>query len=261
VDLNERVVRTIFTSTDGETIGAAKDAAIGGLEGIRGEAVMVATRQFIYLLTTEGKTIWKAPYLPAYPGYTSIQVSVLQPAGQYALRFGPSFEANEKAGGELPTHLTWLAQDQSETKTTLLPAIPRPHGFDFQEKLMSLAAPPVFFMLVKLFTPHSHAVPVPLAFELLGLAAAALVCVPAAWWLGGRYCLSFPARLGWAAFVLFLGVPGFLAFLCVQEWPAREACPNCKKLRVVNRPQCEHCAAPFAPSEKTGTEIFDPVTV
>jgi RNA polymerase subunit RPABC4/transcription elongation factor Spt4 len=45
----------------------------------------------------------------------------------------------------------------------------------------------------------------------------------------------------------------------VQEWPARESCPNCKKLRVVDRDQCEHCGADFAPPEKNGTEIFEPL--
>jgi len=37
------------------------------------------------------------------------------------------------------------------------------------------------------------------------------------------------ARLGWAAFYLVFGIPGLLTFLSVQEWPARESCPNCKK--------------------------------
>ena len=45
----------------------------------------------------------------------------------------------------------------------------------------------------------------------------------------------------------------------VMEWHAREACPNCKKLRVVDHAQCEHCGAGFAPPEKTGTEVFAPL--
>ena len=57
-------------------------------------------------------------------------------------------------------------------------------------------------------------------------------------------------------FHLLFGLSGLLAFLSVQEWPTREACPNCQKLRVVDRALCEHCGAPFAPPEKSGTEIF-----
>jgi predicted amidophosphoribosyltransferase len=45
--------------------------------------------------------------------------------------------------------------------------------------------------------------------------------------------------------------------LSVEEWPAREACPHCKKFRVVDRERCEHCGAEFAPPEKNGTEVFE----
>jgi hypothetical protein len=94
---------------------------------------------------------------------------------------------------------------------------------------------------------------------LLSWGSAVLVCLPIGWWLGRRYRFSFAAQAGWAVFHVLFGVPGLLAFLSVQEWPAREACPNCKKLRVVDRPQCEHCGADFAPPEKTGTEVFAPL--
>jgi hypothetical protein len=83
--------------------------------------------------------------------------------------------------------------------------------------------------------------------------------LPVGLWLGWRYRFSFAAQAGWAVFLLLFGLPGLLAFLSVQEWPAREACPNCKKPRVVDRAQCEHCEANFAPPEKTGTEVFEPL--
>jgi predicted amidophosphoribosyltransferase len=60
--------------------------------------------------------------------------------------------------------------------------------------------------------------------------------------------------------VFLLGIAGLLTLLCAQEWPARVACPNCKKLRAVDRELCEHCQAPFPPPEKNGTEIFAPLT-
>ena len=94
---------------------------------------------------------------------------------------------------------------------------------------------------------------------LLSMVSAVLVCLPTGWWLGRRYRLPLRAQLGWAVFHLLCGVPGLMAFLSVQEWPAREPCPNCKRLRVVDRPQCEHCGAAFAPPEKTGTEVFAPL--
>ena len=87
--------------------------------------------------------------------------------------------------------------------------------------------------------------------------AAAVICLPIGWWLGRRYSLSLPARLGWAAFQLCFGIPGLLTLLSVEEWPAREPCPNCKRLRVVDREHCEHCGADFAPPERNGTEVFE----
>ena len=91
---------------------------------------------------------------------------------------------------------------------------------------------------------------------LLSLACAALVWVPVGWWLGRRYSFSLAANLRWALFHLLFGLPGFLAFLSVQEWPARCPCPKCRKPRVVDREQCEHCGAGFSAAELTGTEIF-----
>ena len=80
-------------------------------------------------------------------------------------------------------------------------------------------------------------------------------------WLVARTTIhtSLPARLGWVAFQLCFGIPGLLAMLSVEKWQAREACPRCKKLRVVDREKCPHCGAAFAPPEKTGTEIFAPL--
>jgi hypothetical protein len=87
----------------------------------------------------------------------------------------------------------------------------------------------------------------------------ALVCVPAAWWLGRRYHFSVAAKVSWVGFIVLTGIPGLLAFLSVQEWPARETCPKCGKQRVVEREHCEHCGAEFPAPEKTGIEIFEPV--
>jgi uncharacterized OB-fold protein len=48
-----------------------------------------------------------------------------------------------------------------------------------------------------------------------------------------------------------------LAFIAVQEWPARERCASCGKLRIVENERCEHCGSPFPAPKLTGTEIFE----
>jgi hypothetical protein len=96
-------------------------------------------------------------------------------------------------------------------------------------------------------------------WNLLGLAVS-VVCAFIGWRLARRHNYSTGAVVGWTALIFVLGVAGLLAFLCVQEWAAREECPNCKKLRAVDRETCEHCGSPFSPPEQNGTEIFGRLT-
>ena len=84
----------------------------------------------------------------------------------------------------------------------------------------------------------------------------AAIYLPLVSWFCRCYALSGRSTWGWILFLLFTGVPGLLAFFSLQEWPARESCPSCSKLRVVTRETCEHCGAPFAASPKVGIEIF-----
>ena len=52
------------------------------------------------------------------------------------------------------------------------------------------------------------------------------------------------------------GWAGLVLMLVVQEWPARLACPQCRKLRIVTRFTCEHCGAQHAAPAPDCTEIF-----
>lgn len=101
----------------------------------------------------------------------------------------------------------------------------------------------------------------PWKLVLISLAVAAVVWVPLGLWLAWRHNFDIRAQLGWAVFHLLCGLPGFLAFVSVQEWPERTPCSNCEKLRSIDREKCEHCGADFAPPEKNGTEIFAPLEI
>jgi len=260
-DLQNRAIRTLFTTEKDETILGATDIFLNDNDW---DYTVVVTKRFVRLLTPDGKVVWKTPYEPAHPDYNRIQISFLEAPGQSALWFAPSHSANRKADWKLPTRVTWLARDQGVVKSTDLPGLnlPRskfPHGIAM--KISSLL-PPAFWAAVYLDLDLNVDEIWPAYWwilPLISLAVAALVWVPAGWWLGRRYSLTLQAQLGWAVFHLLCGIPGLLAFLSVQEWPARESCPNCKKLRVVDREHCEHCGADFAPPEKNGTEIFEPL--
>jgi hypothetical protein len=86
----------------------------------------------------------------------------------------------------------------------------------------------------------------------------ALVCALACFLLARRHSFSGSERLAWSLCGLLFGPAGLLLMLAVQEWPARVACPGCRKLRVVTRDACEHCGAPHALPDPDGTEIIEP---
>ena len=250
-DLQNRALKPLFTATNGDTIGSVKEVSLKG----DWKYTIVVTRQFVHLLMPDGKVIWKAPYAPD-SDYKNGSVYFLETADQFALWLSPTYPANEKAGWKLPTHVTWFARDQGVLKSTDLPALPAPeHKYSFNEISASALAPPGLWVL--LLVKQNWPPKVPWELLLISLTAAMVIWVPAGWGLGRRYHFTAAAQLGWAAFHLVCGLPGFLAFLSVQEWPARESCPNCKKLRVVNREKCEHCGAGFAPPERNGTEVFE----
>jgi hypothetical protein len=269
LDLEHRATRAIFTLTN-ESSGAtmlsattnAANETIGGIAEVSlnsydWDYTIVVTRGYIRLLTPDGKVLWRAAYKPGYPDYNWIQVAFLDSRNQFALWLSPSRYAQEKAGGKLPTQVVWLDREQGVLKNTDLPELfHNGRQFAREQKLIGLSISPALAVMFPLFNEQPRLEDIPWVLMRYSLAAA-LVCLPIGWWLGLRYSLSLPARLGWAAFYLVFGIPGLLTFLSVQEWPARETCPNCKKLRVVDREKCPHCGADFAPTEKNGTEVFE----
>jgi hypothetical protein len=88
---------------------------------------------------------------------------------------------------------------------------------------------------------------------LLSAVVCAIICLV----LARRHAFSRVRSAGWALIGLSFGWVGLVLMLALQEWPARIACPNCRKLRVVDRDTCEHCGALHAVPAADGTEIFE----
>jgi ABC-type transport system involved in multi-copper enzyme maturation permease subunit len=254
-DTGHRVTRRIFTSDD-ERILAVRDYYRNESEWI---GTLIVTEHSIVLVDPKGAPVWRQPFQPFQGFEDQLKVSALEPAGQYAIWVSERARTNAPAGGSAAMLVTWFGYGQSASPNVELPPLrPEHERPGLVNKLLSASLPPVFVAAMPLLdgNPWPSAIPK----ELLRISLiAALVCVPLVWWLGQRYRFSLGARLSWAGFIVLTGVPGLLAFMSVQEWPAREACPKCGKLRVVDREQCEHCGASFPPPEKTGTEIFEPV--
>jgi ABC-type transport system involved in multi-copper enzyme maturation permease subunit len=262
VDFKTRALKPVFTLTNDDEIGGY--AGIGIYVDANGskQSLLFTTRKTVQLLDYEGHPIFAMPYQPGYFEYPQIQLSILAQTksqtnnvtvwstNNFAVWFYPDFELNRKAGWKMPTHVQWLGPEQTVSRNANLPALHQDEESSLPDKLATAFLPPPAHVT---FSKKIYS-----AWNLFSYGLA-LICATIGWTLARRYNFSTKAGVGWTSFIFLLGIPGLLTFLCVQEWPVREACPNCKKLRAVDREFCEHCQAPFSPPEKNGTEIFEPL--
>jgi len=72
-----------------------------------------------------------------------------------------------------------------------------------------------------------------------------------------KYPFSRGEKITWRLLMFLIGPGALLALYALYDWPAKEPCPACGKMRVVNRERCEFCGAPFPPPAPTGKEIFE----
>ncbi len=257
VDLEARTAHVLFAATNGDRIGGARNVSFNGYR----DYTIVATRRSIQLVTPDGRQVWQIPYEPAYPTYPSVSVFSLEPTNRFAVWFGPSYQTNRIMNWTLPTRVVFLSAGEGTLSSTNLPTLPRRVEWTglWSQELILLAQPPVLYFIAPLVYGGAPLNAVHLYMVAAIDIVAAIVCAGIGWVMGRRYHFSVGAQLKWAGFHLLFGVPGLLAFLCVQEWPARETCPNCKKPRLVDREQCEFCGAAFAPPPRTGIEIFETI--
>jgi ABC-type transport system involved in multi-copper enzyme maturation permease subunit len=258
LDYDNRTSKPFFTTTNNGRIGSAVDVS---MDNGSWDYTIVVTKDSVRLLKPDGKLASQAPYDPKYPSYTSIFVYFLERTNNFAFRFDPSYQTNVLLNWTLPAHVAWMTGNRDITKTLDLPSEDRTWHEPFQSRLINVVNPPVSYLIRPIAYWRGFSDP---AFiwkdpDLWISVGGAIICVGVGWGLGRRYYFTSKAQMKWAIFNLFCGLPGLLAFICAQEWPAREACHNCKKLRMVDREHCEHCGAEFPPPPKTGTEIFEPV--
>jgi ABC-type transport system involved in multi-copper enzyme maturation permease subunit len=257
IDVQNRTAKPLFTAENDDSILTRVDILAYG--GDWDKYTVVITKRYVHLLTPDGTVAWKVLYEPAYPEYTGMRICFLKEPGQFALWLDPSTVANRKAEWTLPIRVRWIDHDRGVLKTVDLPNLSGRPGPNRAEMLLALLMPAPFWTALYCQMDRDWSWTFPWKLVFISLVSAVVLWVPAGWWLGRRYNFTIGNQLGWAVFHLIFGLPGFLTFLSVQEWPAREPCPRCQKLRVVDREQCEHCGAEFTPPEKDGTEIFETV--
>jgi len=256
VDFKARDIQPIFNVTNDDEIGAFSSAPFVSDERAP-KTFFLTTRKTICLGDATRRSIFSLPYQPGYNDYPRIQFGSIYTTNNtpittesFYVWFEPDNQMNKLSDWKMPIHILWLGPDQTVTNRTDIPSIPTPDYHAWPDALAAALAPPPAHLVYdnQISSPWSV-----LCFALAGVSAVI------GWLLARRYNFSTGACLGWTLFIFVTGIAGLLGFLCVQDWPAREPCPNCRKLRTVDRENCEHCASPFPPPARTGTEIFEPL--
>jgi hypothetical protein len=251
LDLWNRAAKPIFTVQAGDRIGGSRD--------VSDSSAIVVSKEFIQLVG-DGKVAWQLPHDPRYLEPNYLTVFPLETVDQYILWiYSPRLQSKGAVEGKISRQMVRVSGHEIGPRVELEPPDPPRPGDERVDWALSAFVPPEFPFLKPLLLSRTIS-RVPIQWRLVQIAAvSAVICAVVGGFIGRRYHLPLRAQLGWALFHLLAGFPGFVAFLCVREWPAREACPACKKLRLVDREKCEHCGADFSPPEKTGTEVFAPL--
>jgi hypothetical protein len=253
VESDARSQSVLFRAMEGDRIIGAGQLALPKAR----EALVVATERRIVMVTAGGEIVWDMAYEPGQPDYTQIEIYALATPQEYGVIIAPSYQANQKAGWTLPSHAIWISEGAGVQRRVELPTLKWPeYKTTVGEVVMSAFLPPPFVAAVTRAYPHdARAAVLPLSL------GGSVLCAVVGWWFGCRQGLSTGRQVGWAGFHLLFGLPGLLASLSVQEWPVREPCPECKRKRPIDEAKCRHCGAGFAPPERNGTEIFEPLPV
>jgi len=72
-----------------------------------------------------------------------------------------------------------------------------------------------------------------------------------------RYGFTRRETVCWVCVAVLFGPAGLLSLLCLRDWPARQPCEECGKLRPVDRDVCVNCGNVLQPPATDGTEILD----
>lgn len=256
-DLDGRTAGILFRPGNGERIGGVLDISTNGADW---SYTLIAGEKSVQMLQPDGKTVWQTPFEPGYPDYNDVNVSFLENTNRFAVWFHPSRATNELRHWTLPERVVWLGADGAMLASTNLPDLAGTRKWDLTlaGNLLRTFIPPSFYFAPRLVTDVSWFRGFP--WQQFGYSTGlAVLCAGIGWCLGRRNYFSLGCQLKWAAFNVLFGLPGLLGFLCLQEWPGQEPCPQCHRPRFANREHCEHCGAPFAPPPRNGTEIFAPL--
>jgi hypothetical protein len=167
------------------------------------------------------------------------------------------------------TELYWIDGQGKVTRHATFPRPPRA-GSGGMEWVSALIVPMPVILAIMLFVTAPLSVlsqheaadfPAALAQTLpdvwLPFLVVCLVSIAAAAAVYRRHRrFSEQGAVAWAAFVLLLGVPGWIGYRLHRSWPHRAACASCGAVVPRDRAECLACDAEFPAPAPRGIEVF-----
>jgi hypothetical protein len=288
VDFARRTLQTLFTPAQGQTVLWAirwKD------EKHQSALAFVGTDRSVHIVNETGTPIFSAPRAYDLENHGTLRVGRLENPHRFVVWYEPSWHLRTEAVKTMSSYLVEYDAAGREMARRTLPHRPLIKA-SYTHALLGLITPMAeaaalvsateslgypagltrgeevrllpFFLeeLTQYFIPGAGLDRTAedgsfFVFEALILLSG-VVCALTCFLLARCYVFSRARCIGWSLCGLLFGPAGVLLMLALQEWPARIACPGCRKPRVVTRAACEHCGAAHAPPAADGTEIFEP---
>ena len=218
--------------------------------------MVVMTDSQIHVLTKQGRALFSTP-LSGIVKDSALSMARTAKGDRFWLLIQPKNEAAK-------TTLLQMSARGAITKRWDLPTLPDEFRKSMASNLLSstILLPPIrqIYLRVKngesldaMYAVEKQAARTGAVISLILSACAALLAHLRA----RRYAFKSSTRWAWTIGVLLLGPLGFPLMIALLDWPTREKCASCGKLRVVNRENCEHCQSAFSASPPDGTEIYD----
>lgn len=245
---------TLFTPAKSDPIVGSTTLYADGKWGL----VAVATKEWIQVLTRDGRNVLRFKNVHSNDDYGLALVGKLPNAERFVFQFKASYYLPRDRRALIPELFQVVSADGTVVPEIELPLLALPEIFQSPlDSAVGSIVPPVLIAPLRVAIRNSGQSFPPII--LLVSVAVGLLSAAGGVMVSRRFAFSWRRTVGWALFNGLLGVPGLLTFLSVHEWPLRESCASCGKLRVVIREDCEHCGADFPPPDRDGTEIFEPV--
>jgi len=266
VDVAGRRVAKVFTAPAGESILGAAETSNGGMPVLPETPPgfdVIATTKNVYVQSLDGTpqlAVARDPKAEGY-GFVSVYKATKAPGEPMFVLYAPEggSKLNLFAALAMPVQVSQINRDRTVGMHFTLP---RP-GYQVRPPEMPLCAMTIpmawtaVFELVANYQLNSrYSIPEMTATWLWpGLMALAIAAFIFAW--GRRYAFAPGRLLLWTALGLGLGPLGLALMFSLIDWPAKEKCSTCGRMRVVTREHCEHCSASFPAPAPDGTEIFE----